>query len=130
MIVETAAGCFVELGFHQTSMRDVAARAGISLGNLYNHFESKAALIAEIASLEALELDVLERQIAGIRDPDKAFDRFVALYLEQSSQPDNIALAQEIVSEGLRNAEIRAGFLENRARLKSTVTGTGHRAVA
>ena len=52
-IVESAAICFIEQGFHQTSVRDIAKRANISLGNLYNHFGNKTALIAEIAALEA-----------------------------------------------------------------------------
>lgn len=54
-IVEAALACFVSSGFHQTGMRDIADAAGVSLGNLYNHFPNKQALIAEIAALEALE---------------------------------------------------------------------------
>ena len=52
-IIQAALGCFIEQGFHQTGMRDIAAAAGVSLGNLYNHFARKEELIALIASLEA-----------------------------------------------------------------------------
>lgn len=72
-IVEAALACFVEKGFHQTGMREIAATAGVSLGNLYNHFPGKEALIALIASLEAEELAApfathqrqLEQALAG-----------------------------------------------------------------
>ncbi len=48
MIVETAAGLFIEKGFHQTGMRDIAGKAGISLSNLYNHFKGKNETSAEL----------------------------------------------------------------------------------
>lgn len=51
-IVEAALHSFTHQGFHQTSMRDIAQAAGVSVGNLYNHFSGKEALIGEIALLE------------------------------------------------------------------------------
>lgn len=48
-IVEAALHSFTHKGFHQTSMRDIALAAGVSVGNLYNHFAGKEALIDEIA---------------------------------------------------------------------------------
>lgn len=51
-IVEAALHSFTHRGFHQTSMRDIAQAAGVSVGNLYNHFTGKEALIGEIALLE------------------------------------------------------------------------------
>ena len=121
LIVETAAACFIEQGFHQTSIRDIAKRAGVSLGNLYNHFENKAALIAEIAMLEEQDLDALEEQVSRISDPSKAFDKLVTLYIEYCYRPENIMLAAEISSEGLRNPDVRAGFMRNRSRLNSLI---------
>ena len=117
LIVETAAACFIEQGFHQTSIRDIAKRAGISVGNLYNHFDSKEALIAEIALLEAQQIDMLERSLSKVGDPQRALDRFVTLYLDYCCQPENTSLSAEIVAEALRNPEIGMGFQENRSRL-------------
>lgn len=51
-IVDAALHSFTHKGFHQTSMRDIAQAAGVSVGNLYNHFSGKEALIGEIALLE------------------------------------------------------------------------------
>ena len=61
MIVETAAGLFIEKGFHQTGMRDIAGKAGISLSNLYNHFKGKNEIIAAISELETVELATSQR---------------------------------------------------------------------
>lgn len=121
LIVETAAACFVEQGFHQTSIRDIAKRAGVSLGNLYNHFPGKAALIAEIAELEEQDLDAIEEQVSRISDPSKAFDKFVALYTEYCCIPENVVLSAEVVSEGLRNQQVGSGFLQNQAKLNSVI---------
>lgn len=121
LIVETAAACFIEQGFHQTSIRDIAKRAGVSLGNLYNHFQGKAELIAEIAVLEAQDLEALVEQISGVSDPSKAFDRFVISYIRYCCRPENIMLSAEISSEGLRNPDVGSGFVQNRSKLNSVI---------
>lgn len=40
-ILQAAHDLFVQQGYHGTSMRQVARQAGIALGGLYNHFDSK-----------------------------------------------------------------------------------------
>ncbi len=117
LIVETAIECFIDKGFHQTSVRDIAKRAGISLGNLYNHFENKNALIAEIAAAEAQELDEFTTELAQISDTSKALDHFIDLYLDESLKPETAILTAEIMSEGLRNPDIVTDFMVNHAGL-------------
>jgi|SRR5690625_1100679 len=48
-IVAAARRCFSRDGFHQTSMPDIAAEAGVSTGAPYRYFEGKEELIVEIA---------------------------------------------------------------------------------
>jgi AcrR family transcriptional regulator len=48
-IVAAARRCFSRDGFHQTSMPDIAAEAGVSVGGTYRYFASKEDLILEIA---------------------------------------------------------------------------------
>jgi AcrR family transcriptional regulator len=45
-ILETALALFRERGFEQTTMREVAAAAGVSLGAAYYYFASKDAIVA------------------------------------------------------------------------------------
>ncbi|MEA3439309.1 MAG: TetR/AcrR family transcriptional regulator [Chloroflexota bacterium] len=40
-IIQAAHDLFVQQGYHGTSMRQIANHASISLGGLYNHFDSK-----------------------------------------------------------------------------------------
>lgn len=44
LIVEAALAAFAEHGFHGASMRDIAARAGVSQSLVHHHFGSKDAL--------------------------------------------------------------------------------------
>lgn len=44
-IIEAALGLFEEVGFDATTMRSVAQRAGVSVGNAYYYFDSKDELI-------------------------------------------------------------------------------------
>jgi AcrR family transcriptional regulator len=48
-IVAAARRCFSRDGFHQTSMPDIAAEAGVSVGAPYRYFAGKDEIILEIA---------------------------------------------------------------------------------
>lgn len=47
-ILATAATCFMERGYTETSIDDVARRLGATKGRVYHHFASKADLFAAI----------------------------------------------------------------------------------
>lgn len=44
-LLEAAKKCFCTIGFHQTTMRDIAKAAGISVGHIYNSFASKEEIV-------------------------------------------------------------------------------------
>jgi AcrR family transcriptional regulator len=48
-IVAAARRCFSRSGFHETSMPEIAAEAGLSTGASYRYFASKEDLVLEIA---------------------------------------------------------------------------------
>jgi AcrR family transcriptional regulator len=47
-IISAAHLLFLAHGFHGTSMRQIARQAGIALGGIYNHFESKEAIFLAV----------------------------------------------------------------------------------
>ena len=57
LIVRIAKGYFLDRGFAQTSMRDIAQGAGIGVSNLYNYFKSKDELFRYIVSPLIAELE-------------------------------------------------------------------------
>src|SRR2546428_4544350 len=61
-ILEAAVICFAKRGFHQTSMHDISAEAGISVGLIYRYFENKEEVISAMAARHKNEIhEVVER---------------------------------------------------------------------
>jgi AcrR family transcriptional regulator len=47
-VEDAAISLFLEQGYHATSMRQIAERAGLALGGIYNHFSSKDEIFEAI----------------------------------------------------------------------------------
>jgi AcrR family transcriptional regulator len=47
-ITDSAYSLFLEQGYAATSMRQIAGRAGLALGGIYNHYSSKEAIFSEL----------------------------------------------------------------------------------
>ena len=61
-ILDAAMVCFAERGFHQASMHDISAEAGISVGLIYRYFQNKEAVISAMADRHKREIQgILER---------------------------------------------------------------------
>jgi AcrR family transcriptional regulator len=48
LIRDAAYELFLDLGYHGTSMRQIARHAGTALGGIYNHFSSKEEIFLEV----------------------------------------------------------------------------------
>jgi AcrR family transcriptional regulator len=55
-ILVAAEEVFADQGLHGARMGDIAARAGVAVGTLYNHFEDRDALLAGLLDLRYGEL--------------------------------------------------------------------------
>lgn len=65
-IIEAAFELFAEKGFSATRMDEIALRAGISKGSLYNYFKSKEAIFEAVVSDDIIPIiDQLEQSIAA-----------------------------------------------------------------
>ena len=61
-IMQAAMACFAKRGFHQASMHDISAEAGISVGLIYRYFQNKEAVISAMADRHKKEIhEMLER---------------------------------------------------------------------
>ena len=116
-ILNAAIMCFLENGYHQTGVRDIAKRAGVSLGNLYNHFPGKHGVLVEIAALERAELGTFLEILAGPDTASSILEKFVNAYGRYLAKPENVVLTIEITSEAIRQPDIGALFMSNRGEL-------------
>lgn len=104
-ILEAAERCFLRSGFHQASMQEICAEAGMSPGNLYRYFPSKEALIAGIT--ERNRAEAAESFAAVLRAPD-FFQGLAELarYHLVDRTPEEIGLCAEIMAECRRTPDI------------------------
>lgn len=69
-ILDVAIELFSARGFHEASMRDIAARVGIEAPSLYAHYGGKAEILRTI-------LEDYRREIVAMRVPDETLERIV-----------------------------------------------------
>jgi AcrR family transcriptional regulator len=62
-LLASAREVFLETGFRETSLEEIAAHAGLAKGSLYRHVESKAELYVAVL---AQELRSFDEQMAGV----------------------------------------------------------------
>lgn len=120
-IVDAAIACFLRQGYHQTGMRDIAREAGVSIGNLYNHFKGKEALLAFIGALESAELAPFIDGLTSPPSPRQRLLTFIDTYGAYAARPENALLGVELLAEALRTPKIAAVFEQNRASLSAAL---------
>lgn len=76
-ILDAAERVFVRSGYHESKMADVAREAGVSVGTLYNHFDSKEAVFLSLAERSHLAFEKAVHPVAAIADPLLRIREFV-----------------------------------------------------
>ena len=120
-ILAAAERAFVRLGFHATSMQNVAEEAGMSAGNLYRYFPSKEAIVEAICSADETDrardfaeiaeqgdfLGLAERTIRSklLGKPRQKAQMILEIWAEAGRNPKIAAMA------GALDAKVRAGIV-------------------
>ncbi len=93
-IIEAAYALFLEHGYAATSMRQIAGRAGLALGGIYNHFASKEAIFSELIIDRHPYQQILPILIKTPTDDIETFVRTAAQAMvgELGKRPDFIKL--------------------------------------
>jgi AcrR family transcriptional regulator len=104
-ILTAAQRCFVRSGFHQTSMQEICAEAGMSAGNLYRYFPSKEAIIAGIAERDRAEV-AQEFASADLSRGLFAVLEGMAQHHFAERPDEQVKLCTEVMAEARRHPEI------------------------
>src|SRR5262245_43017321 len=128
-IMRAAVAVIGEVGYDAASVRDMAARAGVSVAALYYHFPSKSDLLREFLD-EAWEVSLarLQRQLrlAG-DDPFAQLDELVATIIAGNIHDDfaklasNVALRDYARLEGPERATIAGKQRRVRAMIEKVL---------
>jgi AcrR family transcriptional regulator len=71
-ILDASEAVFAERGFHGARIQDIAARARIAVGTVYNHFAHKDDVLAALLELRSEELVAQLRPVRGDPKPFEA----------------------------------------------------------
>lgn len=116
-ILNVSKQSFVQKGFTETSVRDIAEDLGIQAASLYNHFRSKEEILLAICSDIRLRFNALKENLrAADMPPERKFFEFVKGYLTEiltDVQAFEIYLGYWNVNENFRQhfEEDRRDFL-------------------
>jgi AcrR family transcriptional regulator len=85
-MLEAAARLFREHGYGAVRMEDIAQAADLSVGTLYNYFETKGDLLLAIVSMEVEEVIEAGEAVVAAPPPDvaEAISRLIGIYYDHS----------------------------------------------
>ncbi len=105
-IMGAAYELFLEKGYAATSMRQIAERAGLALGGIYNHFPGKEAIFSQLILDRHPYRQILPIMVSTPSDDPESFVRLAAqtMVSELGKRPDFIKLMMiELVEFNGRN---------------------------
>jgi AcrR family transcriptional regulator len=137
-LIRVARELFAERGYSDVGTEEIVARARVTRGALYHHFEDKRDLFRAVhEQLEAELVATIGERIAGIEDPWELISTGIGAFLDACTEPALMRISlldapavlgweewREIdarhglglVSFGLRNAMDRGLFREQEVR--------------
>lgn len=120
-ILEAAAACFADKGFHRTTTSEICAAVGMSTGNIFHYFPTKSAIIEAIVEEEGRSTAAY---FEGLRDAPDLFAEllsFMDIILGLAGDPGYLKLALEIAAEALRDERVGALATRNDAELQAAL---------
>ncbi|HEX7107926.1 MAG TPA: TetR/AcrR family transcriptional regulator [Aestuariivirga sp.] len=85
-IVEAASGLFRQEGYEGARIEEIAAKAEVSVGTIYNYYRNKGDILVAIVSMEVHEVLSAGRRILQKppKNVEKAVDALIATYIDHS----------------------------------------------
>jgi TetR/AcrR family transcriptional regulator, repressor for uid operon len=105
-ILDAAVVCFAKRGFHQASMHDISAEAGISVGLIYRYFQNKEAVIAAMADRHKKKIhEILEkaRQAPNLRE---SLETLFTAHCGETEPQVTAAFVVDLFAEASRNPRV------------------------
>ena len=108
VILASVHRAFMEKGFDGASMQDLAREAGMSVGNFYRYFPSKAAIVEAIITHDLQDLERDFSEIIGSSNPMQRLRDTIRKHVEDGLCNGDGRLWAEITAVALRKPEIAA----------------------
>lgn len=123
-IVDAAERLVKGNGLHQLKLRDIAKESGKSLGNLYNYFQNKEAIIEALVEREKSRFLMVVSQ--KIEDYKSMLRRHLELMADAYLDPDSLLLAISVAGEALVNPGVHKIMVAANRRIVEHVVALIH----
>jgi len=119
-IMQAALKLFATNGFHKTTIPDIAAKLGMSVGNLYNYFSSKDVLAKEIIKYTSQTLGEKIKEVNMLDvSAEEKIHKIVKIYFDMAKErPEMIEYFlrvylsnREVFSDGCEGMICVSGFI-------------------
>jgi len=117
-ILNAAISVFSEHGYDGTSMRMIAAKAGISVGGLYLYYQNKESLYSTL--MEKVLEDVsreMEEAVEKLGDPIAALKVLIQMRLQYARKNRELIIANTREHRFVLGADVRTRFFDRQRRL-------------
>jgi AcrR family transcriptional regulator len=103
---------FAEKGFDGASMQDLARSAGMSVGNFYRYFPSKAAIVQAMCAYDLSEIQHEFAEIEASPDPLTSLRGRILAHLADGEETKDGQLWAEITAAAMRKPDIGIAALQ------------------
>lgn len=129
-VLEAAIRLFTTVGYHEVSLRDIAADVGLARNSIYRYVPDKAHLLVEwYRQTIPRTIDTWRTATEGTDDPALRLQRWARAYLEWANSPEHRLVAPLTESlpslDDTTRAEIAALHTEMMQIVADTVRATG-----
>lgn len=129
-ICAAALRCFVVSGFHGTTIRQIAAEAGLSVPGIYHYYESKSAILVALGELAMDALLKASRQaVASGTTALERFEHLASCLIQFHAEYGEIAFVAYSEIRSLPPAA-REAHIEARRQEQALVTAVVEQGVA
>ncbi len=106
-ILDAAAACFLQQGYHAASMANISRTAAMSTGHIYHFFASKEEIIAAIIARDLQAMYSAMDEITLHPGPRlQALVDNIRQGVQENLAPDHSALQLEMLAEAARNPKV------------------------
>jgi len=110
-ILDRSAAVFAKHGYDRASMAQVAKACKVTKATLYHYFKSKETILKEILACRSEEINTLAAQTNPAASLEETFYQIAKAHLEHIKKPENLELMKILLSETMKNNEMRKYYM-------------------
>ena len=103
LLIAAALAAFTEHGADDTSLDEIARRAGVGIGTLYRHFPNRQALVEAVYRDQVADLCTAARERAAAAPPARALEDWLRDLLAFAATKRNLTSAIMTIPDGKRS---------------------------